>query len=77
MTTVKDVQRAQVLIERCMLEYMPFEEVQTKLNDVLNDLVHALPADPLAWMATISSTVTSDAKRASAERPSFSLTRRR
>ena len=32
MTTVKDVQRAQVLIERCMLEYMPFEEVQTKLN---------------------------------------------
>jgi uncharacterized protein (TIGR01589 family) len=32
MTTVKDVQRAQVLIERCMLEYMPFEEVQTKLH---------------------------------------------
>ena len=32
MTTVKDVQRAQVLIERCMLTYMPFEEVQTKLH---------------------------------------------
>ena len=32
MTTVKDVQRAQVLIERCMLAYMPFEEVQTKLH---------------------------------------------
>ena len=31
MMTVKDVQRAQVLIERCMLTYMPFEEVQTKL----------------------------------------------
>ena len=35
--TTKDVQRAQVLIERCMLTYMPFEEVQSKLhreNDV-------------------------------------------
>tara|TARA_B110001452_G_scaffold192692_1_gene162691 strand:- start:497 stop:856 length:360 start_codon:yes stop_codon:yes gene_type:complete len=32
MTTVKDVQRAQVLIERCMLTYMSFEEVQSKLH---------------------------------------------
>ena len=38
---------------------------------------HEKCAVALAWMATISSTVTSDAKRASAERPSLSLTRRR
>ena len=31
--------------------YLDKHEVQTKLNDVLNDLVHALPTDPLAWMA--------------------------